>query len=108
MIDSRKQSNGKVQAIIPNTITYSGGLGKDKIHPTQKPTEILEYFIELCTNPGDLVLDTFAGSGSTGIAAKNTGRDCVLVERDAKMFAKMSERFNPPTKLNSTLFIESD
>jgi DNA modification methylase len=68
----------------------------------------LEYFIELCTNPGDLVLDTFAGSGSTGIAAKNTGRDCVLVERDAKMFAKMSERFNPPTKLNSTLFIESD
>jgi DNA modification methylase len=102
MIKGRKQANGKVQAVVPNTITYSGGLGKDKIHPTQKPTEILEYFIELCTNPGDLVLDTFAGSGSTGIAAKNTGRNCILIERDKKMFDKMSERFSD--KLNTNLF----
>jgi len=111
MIASRKQSNGKVQAVIPNTITYSGGLGKDKIHPTQKPTEILEYFIELCTNPGELVLDTFAGSGSTGIAAKNTGRDCILIERDTKMFAKMSQRFvdkNNPALTHPTLFVETD
>lgn len=93
MIKSRKMENGKVGAVVPNTITYSGGLGKDKIHPTQKPTEILEYFIELCTNSGDLVLDTFAGSGSTGIAAKNTGRNCILIERDKKMFDKMRERF---------------
>ena len=91
--DRKKTEDGLVQCVIPNTITYSGGLGKNKIHPTQKPVEILEYFIELCTNPGDLVLDTFAGSGSTGVAAKNTGRDCILVERDANMFAKMSERF---------------
>ena len=107
MIKSRKQSNGKVQAIVPNTITYSGGLG-GKIHPTQKPTEILEYFIELCSNPGDIILDTFAGSGSTGIAAKNTGRQCVLIERDTKMFAKMSERFDTNLGLNTNLFIESD
>ena len=94
MLNGRKKTeDGLVQCVIPNTITYSGGLGKNKIHPTQKPVEILEYFIELCTNPGDLVLDTFAGSGSTGVAAKNTGRDCILVERDANMFAKMSERF---------------
>ena len=91
--DRKKTEDGLVQCVIPNTITYSGGLGKNKIHPTQKPVEILEYFIELCTNPGDLVLDTFAGSGSTGVAAKNTGRDYILVERDANMFAKMSERF---------------
>jgi site-specific DNA-methyltransferase (adenine-specific) len=107
MIKSRKQSNGKVQAIIPNTITYSGGLG-GKIHPTQKPTEILEYFIELCSNPTDLILDTFAGSGSTGIAAKNTGRNCILIERDPKMFAKMSERFDTNLGLNPNLFVESD
>jgi DNA modification methylase len=106
--DRKKTEDGLVQCVIPNTITYSGGLGKNKIHPTQKPVEILEYFIELCSNPGDLVLDTFAGSGSTGVAAKNTGRDCILVERDAKMFVKMSERFNPPSTLNPALFIESD
>ncbi len=107
MIKSRKQENGKVQAIVPNTITYSGGLG-GKIHPTQKPTEILEYFIELCSNSGDVILDTFAGSGSTGVAAKNTGRQCILIERDPKMFAKMSERFDTNLGLNTDLFIESD
>jgi len=107
MIKSRKTENGKIQAIVPNTITYSGGLGKDKIHPTQKPTEILEYFIELCTKPGDTVLDTFSGSGSTGIAAKNTGRECVLIERDTKMFDKMKERFvdkTDPLLLHPNLF----
>ena len=107
MIASRKTTGTIVHAVVPNTITYSGGLGKGKIHPTQKPTEILEYFIELLSNQGDLVLDTFAGSGSTGIAAKNTGRDCVLVERDTKMFAKMSERFadkSNPALLHPTFF----
>jgi site-specific DNA-methyltransferase (adenine-specific) len=101
MIAGRKTTGSIVHAVVPNTITYSGGLGKDKIHPTQKPTEILEYFIELLSNPGDLVLDTFAGSGSTGIAAKNTGRDFILIERDKIMFEKMSDRFidrsNPAT-----------
>ncbi len=107
MIKSRKVENGKVQAIVPNTITYSGGLGKDKIHPTQKPVEILEYFIELCTNKDDLILDPFAGSGSTGMAAKNTGRNCILIERDKKMFDKMSERFvdkSNPVLLHPNLF----
>jgi len=96
MILSRKTENGLIGAVIPNTITYSGGLGKDKIHPTQKPVEILEYFIELCSNPGDVVLDTFAGSGSTGIAAKNTARQYILIEKDKKMFEKMSSRFSIP------------
>lgn len=93
MINARKIKNNKIQAVIPNTIVYSGGTGK-KIHPTQKPVEILQYFIELLTQPGDTVLDTFAGSGSTGKAALASGRDCVLIERDAKMFAKMSKQFN--------------
>ena len=105
MIKSRKMENGKVGAVVPNTITYSGGLGKDKIHPTQKPTEILEYFIELCSNKGDVILDTFAGSGSTGIAAKNTDRKCILIERDSKMFAKMSDRFQDKTTF-SNLFVQ--
>ena len=83
-----------VHCVIPNTITYSGGLGKDKIHPTQKPVEILRYFIELCTNPGDMVLDTFAGSGSTGMACKEAGRKYTLIERDTKMFTLMKNKFD--------------
>lgn len=93
VLTSRKKTpEGLTQCVIPNTITYSGGLGRDKIHPTQKPTEILEYFIELLSNPGDTVLDTFAGSGSTGVACHDTGRKCILIERDQEMFAKMNAR----------------
>jgi DNA modification methylase len=92
--------------VIPNTITYSGGLGKNKIHPTQKPVELLEYFVELLSKPGDLVLDTFAGSGATGVACHNLGRECVLVERDVKMFGKMQTRINAldTEQLDSDLF----
>ncbi len=93
MIAKRKSENGKIQAVIPNTITYSGGLG-NKIHPTQKPVEILRYFIELLTKEGDIVLDTFAGSGSTGKACQDSNRDFILIERDKKMFEAMSKQFD--------------
>ena len=86
---SLKTTGDIAHCIVPNTITYSGGLGKNKIHPTEKPQEILQYFIELCSNPGDKILDTFAGSGSTGIASKKLRRDCILIERDSKMYSKM-------------------
>lgn len=103
MLADRKTSNGVVQCVIPNTITYSGGLGKDKIHPTQKPTEILEYFIELLSNRNDTVLDTFAGSGSTGVACHRKNRNCILIEKDVKMFQKMKERIDKITELDRYL-----
>jgi DNA modification methylase len=93
MINTRKTTGNISHAIIPNTLTYSGGLG-GKVHPTQKPTEILEYFIELLTNPGDVVLDTFAGSGSTGEAARNLGRKSILLEKDKTMYNTMLNRLN--------------
>jgi site-specific DNA-methyltransferase (adenine-specific) len=93
MLSKRKIEDGKIQAVIPNTITFSGGSG-EKIHPTQKPVEILQYFVELLTNQGDLVLDTFAGSGSTGKACEASGRNCILIERDEKMYEKMASQFN--------------
>lgn len=103
VINERKKDNNLVQSIIPNTFVYSGGLGKDKIHPTQKPIEILEYFIELLSNPGDTVLDTFAGSGSTGVAAQNINRNFILIEKDPKMFIRMEERIKK-CSLNTDLF----
>lgn len=103
MLANRKITNDKINAIIPNTITFSGGQSRNKIHPTQKPVELLQYFIELLTNPGDLVLDTFAGSGSTGKACEKSGRDCTLIERDQKMFHLMKEQF-----LDQTLFSQEN
>ena len=93
MYESLKKTDDVVHCVVPNTITYSGGLGKNKIHPTQKPQEILEYFITLCSNPNDIVLDTFAGSGSTGKAAEACSRNYILIEKDVEMFKKMSARF---------------
>jgi DNA modification methylase len=94
MLERQKRSGDVIECVIPNTITYSGGLGKDKIHPTQKPVEVLRYFVELCTDPGDTVMDTFAGSGSTGMACKDAGRKYILIERDPKMFALMKKKFD--------------
>lgn len=50
--------------------------GKDipKIHPTQKPVSVLKRLIEICTDPGDVVIDPCFGSGSTARAARETGR----------------------------------
>jgi DNA modification methylase len=92
MLADRKRSGNVIQCVVPNTVTFSGGGGK-KIHPTQKPVELLEYLIELFSNKDDLVLDTFAGSGSTGLAAQKRNRRFILIERDPKMFAEMSKQF---------------
>lgn len=94
MLKDRKRADNKIQNIIPNTITFSGGI-QNRIHPTEKPVELLEYFVELLSNEGDTVLDTFAGSGSTGLAAQRRNRNFILIERDTKMFTEMSKRFNP-------------
>lgn len=51
-------------------------------HPTVKPVDLLQYLCRLITPPGGLILDPFAGSGSTGIAAHKEGFDYVLIEID--------------------------
>ena len=53
------------------------------IHPTQKPVALFEYLIRTYTNDGDTVLDNCAGSGTTAIAAMNTNRKYILIEKDA-------------------------
>lgn len=56
-------------------------------HPTQKPTGILRPLIEYACPPGGLVLDPFAGSGSTGVAAREIGREALLIEVDVDYHA---------------------
>ena len=51
-------------------------------HPTQKPVALLEYLIKTYTNEGETVLDFAAGSGTAGIAALNTNRNAILIERE--------------------------
>lgn len=68
--------------------------GKKRIHPTQKHLEVIEEIIKVHTNPRDLILDPFSGSGTTVLACKNTGRDAIGVEIDENYFNKSVERLN--------------
>lgn len=55
---------------------------RSALHPNQKPVEMLRWIIRTYTNPGMMVLDPVAGSGTTGVAALLEGRDCVMMEKD--------------------------
>lgn len=60
--------------------------GRNKLHPTQKPVELMRYLIETSSVEGDVVLDNCMGSGSTGVACVNTGRNFIGIERDKNYF----------------------
>ena len=63
-----------------------------RVHPTQKPVELMEWLIKRHTNAGDIVLDPFMGSGTTGVACQNLGRKFYGIEKDAKYFAVAQDR----------------
>lgn len=106
----RKLNSGKVNAVNrssvygkkknPSVQQYTGyphhllEFRKDahQLHPTQKPVALLEYLIRTYTVPGETVLDNCMGSGSTGVACVNTGREFIGIELERKYFDIASER----------------
>ena len=79
----------KINDIIGNSKEKKTGQ-----HPTQKPVALFEYLIKTYTNEGDLVLDNCAGSGTTGVACKNLGRDFILIEKIKKYVDIARKRVN--------------
>ncbi len=79
----REGSDGKryPKQVIDFPVVERGG-----IHPTQKPVALFEYLIRTYTNPGDLVLDNCAGSGTTAIAAEQSGRRWLCIERESSYY----------------------
>jgi DNA modification methylase len=73
---------------VPNTPKGS------KLHPTQKPIELLEYLIKTYTNEGEIIMDFTMGSGTTGVACKNTNRGFIGIEKDDKFFEIAQNRIN--------------
>jgi site-specific DNA-methyltransferase (adenine-specific) len=64
----------------------------EKVHPTQKPVEIIQKMIEDSTEPGAVILDTFMGSGTTAVACIQTGRQYIGFELDEKYHAIAQQR----------------
>lgn len=85
----RKELDTKFTNYPKSILTYSRETG---LHPTQKPVELLEYLIKTYTDENDIVLDNCMGSGSTCVAAVNTGRQFIGFELDEKYFEIAKER----------------
>lgn len=77
-----------------SVIKFSTDKQKSKLHPTQKPVALFEYLIRTYTNEGDMILDTCGGSGTTAVAARNTGRRSIVMENDPDYFRASEMRLN--------------
>ena len=73
-------------------LQFSNNNQKDKLHPTQKPVALCEYLIKTYTNEGETVLDNCMGSGTTGVACVNTGRNFIGIELDETYFKLAKKR----------------
>ena len=61
-------------------------------HPTQKPVKLISHFIKLLSNKGDLIVDPFMGSGTTGVVSKSLGRDFIGIELEKEYFNIATQR----------------
>ena len=74
-----------------NILRFARGNNKN-VHPTQKPVALMEYLIKTYTNENETVLDFTMGSGTTGVACKNLGRDFIGIEMDEGYFEIAKKR----------------
>ena len=91
--------------VLPGNTISVPLVGKDMGHPAAFPVGLPEFFIKLFTKEGDYVLDPFAGSGSTGLAAENLGRNAVLIEEKDDYVAAIRQRMSKkPVPFRQRLF----
>src|SRR5207253_2950779 len=76
--------------------------GGAKAHPTQKPESLLYRVLLACTNKGDVVLDPFFGTGTTGAVAKRLGREWIGIEREQDYIAVAKERIDAALPLDES------
>ena len=82
-----------------NLLTFDR-IRRGTVHPTQKPVALLEYLIRTYTNEGETVLDFTMGSGSTGVACINTGRNFIGIELDEGYFDIAQKRIEAAQAAN--------
>lgn len=93
LVGKEKAEKGKpLTSVWWNTIVHTNGKEKTG-YPTQKPLKILERIVKVHSNPGDNLLDFFAGSGSFGDAANRQGRNCILIDQNPIAIRVMQQRF---------------
>src|SRR5574344_2148833 len=103
----RKKTYVQKYTNYPKMVIYFESATKT-VHPTQKPVALLEYLIRTYSNGGDTVLDNCMGSGSTGVAAVNTGRNFVGIEKDENYFKIAQNRIAQAETLYETALFHCD
>ena len=78
-------------AMLPTELNFQPAAVKKKIHPAEKPVDLLQELVRLFTLPGEVILDQFAGSGNLGVAAVLNRRFAILLEKSQEKFAVMCE-----------------
>jgi len=78
----------------PTSVQKFKNPNNNSLHPAQKPVALMEYLIKTYTNENETVLDFTMGSGSTGVACKNTNRDFIGVEMNDEYFKIAEQRIN--------------
>ena len=91
-IDTTKEYKKTYEYKNPVTLIEFDKVRKGSLHPTQKPTDLLEYLIKTYTNENEIVLDFTMGSGSTGVACMNTNRKFIGIELDENYFNIAKQR----------------
>ena len=77
--------------MLPTSFNYQPAKVKNKIHPAEKPVELLEDIIHHISKPYETLLDQFGGSGNFAIASLNTNRNAIVIEKDEETYIKMEE-----------------
>ena len=85
------------------TVHEFNNISGKKVHPTEKPIELMKFYIENSSEENDTVLDPFMGSGSTGVACVNTFRNFIGFEIDENYFNIATKRIEEAQELNELL-----
>ena len=90
----RNYEGGKTTRYPTNLLEFKCVDNYSRLHSSEKPVELIEYLIETYSDKNDIILDNCAGSGTTGVAAKNLNRNYIMMEKEEKYFNIIKERLN--------------
>ena len=93
-ITGEKHYMSGCNGMLPTMFDVQPVARKSKIHQSELPVELCEKILEYVTYEGEVILDSFAGSGAVGVAALNKNRSCILIEILRENIEKIKERFN--------------
>jgi len=96
----RNEQGGKTTRYPDNVLQFKCVSNYKRMHPSEKPIELIEYLIKTYTNAGDVVLDNCMGSGTTGVACKKLNRKFIGIELDDTYFETAKKRIENTEKTN--------